>query len=98
MLEWSENMAAIFLRAKHALAAATLLVHLHATAPASTTVDASNIVIGVCVLWQLLDGQWRPLAFFSWQICPPHTRYSTFDRELLVLYRTILYFRYFWKV
>ena len=88
-------MLTAFSATKQALAAATLLVHPHASAPTSITVDASNIAVGG-VLEQLLEGQWRrPLAFFSWQLCPLETWYSVFDRELLALYLTIRHFRYF---
>ena len=57
MVEWSQDMLTAFLAAKQALAAATLLVYPHASAPTSITVDASNIAVG-SDLEQLLEGQW----------------------------------------
>ena len=96
LVEWSENMVSAFQGAKHALAAATLLVQSHATTPPSITVDASNIAVGG-VLMQLLDGKRIPLAFFSRQLCPHETRYSTFDQELLALTSPFDIFAIFWK-
>ena len=55
LVEWTEDMLAAFLWAKHALTAATLLVQPHATAPTSITVDDSNIAVGG-VVWLLFDG------------------------------------------
>ena len=72
IVEWSQDMLTAFSAAKQTLAAATLLVHPHATAPTSITVDASNIAVGG-VLEQLLKGQWQPLAFISRQLRPPET-------------------------
>ena len=62
IVEWFKDMFTAFSAAKQALAAATLLVRPHATAPTSITLDASNIAVGG-VLGQLLQDQWRPLAF-----------------------------------
>ena len=90
MVEWSQDMLTAFLAAKHALAAATLLVHPHASAPTSITVVASNIA--VCrVLEQLLEDRWQPSAFFNRQLHPLETRYRAFDWELLAFYLTIHY-------
>ena len=83
-MEWSEDMVAVFLGDNHALAAATLLVHLHATAPTFITVDVSNIAVWG-VLEQLLDSQEIISLFQS-----PETRYSVFYQELLAL--TSLYY------
>ena len=46
MVEWSQDIFTAFSAAKQVLAAATLLVHPHATSPASITVDASNKKVG----------------------------------------------------
>ena len=55
MVEWSQDMLTAFSAAKQALAAATLLVHPHVSAPTLFTVDASNISVGT-FLEQLLEG------------------------------------------
>ena len=44
---------------------------------------------------QLVDGEWKPLAFFSRKLSRAELKYSTFDRELLAIYLSIKHFRYF---
>lgn len=94
MVTWNHEMEHAFQRAKEELAAATLLVHPRADAPTAITVDASNLAVGA-VLEQFMDGQWKPLAFFSRRLRPPEQKYSAFDRELLGLYLAVRQFRYF---
>ena len=67
------------------------------TMPDATTcliTDALNTPLGA-VLQQQFDGTWHSLSFFSKKMMPAETRYSTFDRELLVIYLAIKYFRQF---
>ena len=71
-----------------------LLVHPDPHAATAISVDASATAIGA-VLQQHIDGEWRPLAFFSQKLTPTEIKYSTFDRELLAIYRAIRHFRYF---
>ena len=91
---WDEAAVSAFENAKEALAQATMLVHPRANAPTALTVDASETAVGG-VLEQLIDGVWRPLAFFSRHLRPPERKYSAFDRELLALYLAVRHFRYF---
>ena len=44
---------------------------------------------------QLIDGVWKPLAFFGRELHPPERKYSAFDRELLALYLAVRHFSYF---
>ena len=44
---------------------------------------------------QCIQGVWHPPGFFSHQLQPAETRYSTFDRELLAIHAGICHFRYF---
>jgi RNase H-like domain found in reverse transcriptase len=47
------------------------------------------------VLQQRRRGKgWRPLGFFSQKLTPTQARYSAFDRELLAVHESILYFRH----
>ena len=46
--------------------------------------DASYNAAGA-VLQQEVDNQWQPNAFFSKKLTPAETRYSAFDRELLIV-------------
>lgn len=63
-------------------------------APTSIMTDASANAVGA-VLQQGIDGQWRPLAFFSKKLKPAQTRYSVFGRELLAAYLAVRHFRHF---
>ena len=56
--------------------------------------DASDVAVRA-VLQQYVQGQWQPISYFSRQLSPTETRYSTYDRELLAIYLAIKYFRYF---
>ena len=94
LLVWTSELDAAFRQSKEALAKATMLVHPGHEAPTSLTVDASDVAVGA-VLEQLIDGVWKPLAFFSRQLRPPERKYSAFDRELLALYLAVRHFRYF---
>ena len=90
----SDSALQAFTNIKSALSAATLLIGPHSTAPTSLSVDASATALGG-VLQQYIDGQWHPLAFFSQKLSPTETRYHTFGREILAIYRAIQHFRYF---
>nr|VZI40227.1 unnamed protein product [Spirometra erinaceieuropaei] len=57
------------------------------------TTDASNSAVGA-VLHQQVNNQLQPLTFFSQKLQPAQTRYSTFSRELLVIYLAIRHFRH----
>ena len=87
-------MMTAFNHTKEALANATMLAHPKSDSPLAVTVDAYGIAVGA-VLEQCIEGQWRPLAFFSRQLCTAKKKYSAFDRELLALYLTVRHFRYY---
>jgi len=56
--------------------------------------NASACGVGA-VLQQYVDSQWYPIAYFSRQLQPSETKYSTFDRELLAVYLAIKHFCHF---
>ena len=60
-------MTAAFSAAKKALSDVTLLAHPILDAPTALTVDASDLAVGG-ILEQLVNNEWQPLAFFSWQL------------------------------
>ena len=62
-------------------------------APLSLTVDSSDSAIG-SVLQQVVKGITQPLAFFSCHLKPAERRYSTFDRELLVIFLSVRHFQH----
>ena len=56
--------------------------------------DTSDVALGA-VLQQQVKGAWEPLGFFSKQLHKPEAKYSTFDHELLAMYRAVQHFRLF---
>lgn len=94
ILAWTAEMERAFDSSKKALAEATMLSFPKADAEVALTVDASDTAVGGA-LEHFERGQWRPLAFFSRQLCPPECKYSAFDRELLAVHLAIRHFRYF---
>ncbi|XP_069761067.1 deoxyribonuclease-1-like [Narcine bancroftii] len=94
ILAWTEEVNAEFTASKNALDNATLLVHPRSNILTELTVDASATAIGG-ILVHSVEGQWRPLAFFSHHLHPLKFKYSVFDRNLLALYLAIRHFRYF---
>ena len=94
VLIWSEESESAFLTAKNKFAQNTLLNHLNENAELSVAVDASNIAIGA-VLQQFSDNKLEPIAYFSKKLSPTEVKYSTFDRELLAIYKSIHHFRHF---
>lgn len=92
LVPWTTDLHRAFQATKQALADAALLAHPLPDAPISLVTDASDVAIGA-VLQQRVGAAWQPLGYFSRQLRPPETRYSTFDRELLAIYMAIRHFR-----
>ena len=67
-----------------ALLEAVLLVHPQPHAATCITTDALNLAVGA-VLEQFINGQWKPISFFSKKVSPAELEYSAFDRELISL-------------
>lgn len=57
------------------------------------TTDASETAIGA-VIEQVSPSQRKPIAFFSAKLSPAQSRYSTFTRELLAIFRAVRHFRH----
>lgn len=92
-IQLTESQLTAFENIKSSLASATLLLHPVPNASLCLMVDASDFAVGG-VLQQWVNGQWRPLSFFSKRLQNAETRYSTFGRELLAAYLSIRYFRH----
>jgi len=58
--------------------------------------DASNQSIEAA-LQQRGDNGWKPLTFSSKKLSPAETKYSAFDRELLVIYLAIKHFKHMFE-
>ena len=61
-------------------------------APTYLVIDASNVA---AVLHQKIDGELRPLAFFSRAFHKAQLKYSVFDKELTAMYMAVKHFKYF---
>ena len=90
----SDTELTAFNEIKSALSRATLLRHPRTDVPLSLHTDASDVGVGA-VLQQFVNGEWKPISFFSKRLRGAETRYSTFGRELLAIYLAIRYFRHF---
>ena len=93
-LVWTPECDAAFLAARTALAEVSPLHFPTPDAVTSIATDASDTGLGA-VLQQLIDGAWKPLAFFSKKLSAAERNYSTFDRELLAIHKAVKHFRYF---
>ena len=56
--------------------------------------DASQHAVGGA-LNQMINGEALPMAFFSKKLSTPQRAYSTFDRELLAAYISVIHFKHF---
>ena len=70
-----------------------LLSHPQPNAHLAIMSDASNIAIGA-ILQQHIGDQWQPISYFSLKVNPTERCYTTFDRELLVIYLAIGHFQH----
>ena len=55
--------------------------------------DSSQYAVGAA-LHQIIDGKPVPIGFFSKKLSQAQTKYSTFDRELLAAYLSVLHFKH----
>ena len=93
-IQWNEELKATFKMCKEKLANATLLSYPILNASTSLWVDASDTGMGG-VLQQQVDGEWKPIAFYSKKLSQTQIRYSAYDRELLAAYSALKHFQYF---
>lgn len=92
-IQWTEELRVAFGKCKSDLAENTLLVHPVRDAELSLDIDASQYFNGA-TLNQVNQGQKQPLGFLSQKLSPAETKYSTYDRELLAMYKAVKHFRY----
>ena len=91
---WDQHAQKAFEQAQQTSSEAVMLVHPQPYAPTCVTTDASNTAIGA-VLEQFIEGQWKPVSFFSKKLNPAELKYSAFDRELLAAYLAVRHFQFF---
>lgn len=85
-ITWTAEATAAFEKCN--LANATLLVHPKEGAYLFLTTDASNTAVSA-TLEQEVEGNRQPLAFFSKKLSQAECKYSTYDHELLAIYKSI---------
>ena len=92
---WPETADTAFNNLKSALTETSQLAHYFADPSAKLVLvlDASQEAVGVA-LQQVINGETKPLAFFSKRLQPAQMRYSTFGRELLAAYLAVKHFRH----
>lgn len=92
--QWTTEATHSFEKSKQALADSVLLIHPNPSCSLYHLVtDASSVAIGAA-LHQVVDGIPQPIAFFSKKLTQPQKVYSTFDRELLAAYLSVLKFKH----
>ena len=91
---WDQHAQKAFEQAQQTLSEAVMPVHPQPYAPTCVTTDASNTAVGA-VLEQFIEGQWKPISFFSKKLNPAELKYSAFDRELLAAYLAVRHFQFF---
>ena len=77
---------------KKILANITKLHMIQENTELALTTDASNFAIGAKLSQNIKESE-TPIAFFSQKLNDTEKRYSTFDRELLAIYRSIKHFQ-----
>jgi len=93
-LTWDQNGIDAFERLKDALINLATLSFPVRNAKTILVCDASDVAVGAA-LNQVIDGESRPLGFFSKTLNKAQRNYSTFDRELLAIYLAVKHFAYF---
>jgi len=89
---WDDNNLETFKSIKKILANITKLHMIQENTELTLTTDASNFAIGATLSQNIKDSD-SPIAFFSQKLNDTEKRYSTFDRELLAIYRSIKHFQ-----
>ena len=92
-LVWNEQQTKDFEEIKNLIANAALLAHPSPDADICLFVDASESSIGG-VVQQFINNKWEPLGFYSKSLSIAQRKYSTYDRELLAIYKSIKHFKY----
>ena len=85
------NLSTSFNEAKLLLRRAVVLNYPDPTVPIALSTDASKFALGAS-LDQLVDGEWRPLGFWSKSLKPTQQNYSTYRRELMAIMYSMRYF------
>jgi len=92
-ITWNDTLEKQFNKIKKEINQITGLEMLQNKGKLSLTTDASNIALGA-VLEQEIENKTSPLGFFSQKLKEEETKYSTYDRELLAIIKSIKHFKH----
>jgi hypothetical protein len=90
-IQWTEETIQVFEELKIQLTSPLVLALPNFELPMTLTTDASNVGYGA-VLEQEVDGECRPLAFYSKCYTPAQRNYSTIEKELLAIVMAVEHF------
>lgn len=93
-IDWTEESIKQFELCKQDVINAATLTCPSSKFEIGLFVDASDHAIGA-VLQQNEELGWRPIGFYSKKLSEAEKKYSTYDRELLSMYKAVKYFRQF---
>lgn len=91
LLNWNPQAEESFIKLKETLCSDLVLALPDFSKPFILSTDASEDGYGA-VLEQVIDGQLRPIAYFSKNYTPTQKKYSTSEKEMLALVMGIEYF------
>lgn len=91
-IDWSDEASSAFEQCKENLKNAATLSYPITDAKLGLMTDASDFSIGA-VLQQKENNVWKPLGYFSKRLTESQKKYCTYDKELLAIYLSIVYFR-----
>jgi len=91
---WTEQAETAFANLKEALLSASTLSFPHPDLPCIVDSDASDVQAGG-VLSQVIDGEERPIAFFSRVLNGAQRNYCPTRRELLAVVMSLQHFRHY---
>ena len=90
----SDSAQQAFDSIKKSLLETPVLAFPYANRPCILDTDASDVAVGA-VLSQIVDGQERPIAFFSKVMSPTQRNYCATRRELLAVVASMQHFRHY---
>lgn len=85
MFEWNDNCQKSFDKSKHLLKNSNILTLYDPNLPLGIVCDASSYGVGG-VLFHIIDGNERPIKFFSSTLSEAEKRYSQLEREALAIF------------
>jgi cleavage and polyadenylation specificity factor subunit 1 len=90
-ITWTTELPKSFEECKASWSRATLLAHPDPSAPPVLVTDTSMYAMGAML--QHVMNAWQPLAF-SKKLNSAQQKYSTYDHELLAIYKAIKHFHH----